>query len=797
MSQPPEPSAPQDRAGPQRLALELHGAVQGVGFRPCVFRLATRLGLGGWVRNDGAGLRVEVEGDARALERFATALRREAPAQARVVSERRSWLAALGETRFEIRASDSATSPPTVLVLPDLALCDPCRAEIASGHDRRRGYPFTNCTACGPRFSIIEGLPYDRAHTTMARFRLCAACQAEYDDPTDRRFHAQPNACAACGPQLVLWDEDGRELSRGADALAQAAATLVGGEVLALKGLGGFQLLVNATDEQAVKRLRERKQRPHKPLAVMVRDLTAARALAALSAAAAEAISSAAAPIVLVPRHPDAALAPNIAPDTATVGLLLPNTPLHALLLAALPFPVVATSGNLSEEPICTDEHEALTRLRGLASAFLVHDRPITRHVDDSVVWVIDDTPRLLRRARGYAPLPLRATRPLPALLAVGGQLKNTVALSAGAQLFVSQHLGDLTTLEGQTAFERTATDLLRLYATRPIALAHDLHPDYASTQWAQRVVTHGAPDRTAATAGLAGLPLIAVQHHHAHLAACLADNGLEGPALGVIFDGSGYGTDGTIWGGEFLLGDAAGYRRVAHLRPFPLPGGAASIRQPHRVARALLFTAGGAAALAAADALPVLQHGSAEQARGVTAMLEHRLHSPLTSSAGRLFDGVAALLGLCPEVSYEAQGAIALEALADPHELGCYPLPLCPGPSAEGPLLLDWQPLLEVLLGELQRQAPLPRLAARFHQSLAAAIVAVAERCGQARVALSGGCFQNAQLVGRTARALRAAGFEVLLHRQLPPNDGGLSVGQLLVAAARLERQGRRDAGT
>ncbi|MBK8481343.1 MAG: carbamoyltransferase HypF [Proteobacteria bacterium] len=789
-----ETSAAGDAAR-RRLGLELQGVVQGVGYRPFVFRLATELGLSGWVRNDSAGLQIEVEGEARALQRFADRLLREAPRQARVVAQAQRWLSVEGDTAFTIRNSDPATTLKTALIVPDLVLCGACRAEIMTAGDRRCGYPFTNCTDCGPRFSIIAALPYDRGKTTMARFAMCAACQGEYDAPGDRRFHAQPNACARCGPRLALWAPDGRALALGPAALRSAAAALLAGAVLALKGLGGFQLLVSATDEQAVQTLRRRKRRPHQPFAVMVRDLQAAASLVSLSAAAAEVLASAAGPIVLLPRRPAAPLAAAVAPESHRLGLLLPTTPLHALLLAALPGPVVATSGNRSQEPLCIDEREALARLGDLADVFLVHDRPVARPVDDSVVWLTGDTPRLLRRARGFAPLPLRHSRALPALLAVGGQLKSTVALSAGAQLLISQHLGDLGTLESQGAFLRAATDLMRLYETCPRAIAHDLHPDYVSTQWAHRVAAGEQAQARTETARLAGLPLIGVQHHHAHLAACLADNAAEGPALGVIFDGSGYGTDGTIWGGEFLLGDARGYRRFAHLRHFPLPGGEASIREPWRVARALLWTAGGSAALAAAGDLPGLRDASAVEARVLLQMLERGINTPLTSSAGRLFDGVAALLGRPGRVSYEAQGAIALEALADPREAGCYPLPLRAGPSAASPLLLDWQPLLEGLLADLRRGLPLPRLAARFHQTLAAAIVAVAERSGQARVALSGGCFQNTALVERTTRALGAAGFEVLLHRQLPPNDGGLSVGQLLVAAARLEQPDPLDA--
>jgi hydrogenase maturation protein HypF len=825
----------------RRLAVAIRGAVQGVGFRPFVFLLAEELGLRGWVQNDARGVALEAEGPEESLRRFLERLRADKPAHAVIDHLDAEWLEAKGLAGFEIRRSE-AGGEKSASVLPDLALCAACRADVESAANRRRGYPFTNCTHCGPRFSILRALPYDRPNTTMAGFALCGACRAEYDDPRDRRFHAQPTACAECGPRLALWAPDGTEVAREAAALEEAAHALAQGQIVALKGLGGFQLLVDARSGEAVSRLRERKHRWGKPLAVMVRDLAAARELCEVDEAAAALLTSAQAPIVLLPEraeelwpnrgggqapalrsdaesrlgpetnrragacpppqhgddatpleqsaggkghssysaspvHPERTgsagsvsgpnspgLAVEVAAGSPDVGLMLPTTPLHHLLLARVGFPLVATSGNLSDEPLCTDEREALGRLAGIADLFLVHDRPIERHVDDSVAFVFRGAPRLLRRARGHAPLPVRVARDLPPILAVGAHLKNVVALSAGRNVFLSQHIGDLETPSACAAFERVIADFLRLYAVTPAAIAHDLHPDLASTQGAEAHAT---------------APLVAVQHHHAHFAACLADNGVDGPALGVTWDGTGLGPDGTIWGGEFLVGGFAAAPRVACLRPFRLPGADAAVREPRRSALALLFELLGPAGLerddlAAVQAVPVSERKLLGQ------MLERGLNAPLTTSAGRLFDGVAALVGLHPKAAFDGQAAMALEHLADRAETGAYPLPLEGGS-------LDWRPLLEALLEDQRRRVPAPLVAARFHNALAQAIVAVARSVGERRVALSGGCFQNRLLTARACDGLERAGFEVLLHRQVPANDGGLSLGQVLVAAAKL----------
>jgi hydrogenase maturation protein HypF len=778
----------------RRLRLEIQGAVQGVGFRPFVYRLAAELALCGWVINDTRGVFIEVEGPPAALETFRARVEDEPPPQARIHALRADWLEPVGYPLFEIRHS-AAQGAKSALLLPDIATCSACRAEVLDPANRRAGYPFTNCTNCGPRFSIIQALPYDRPNTTMQRFIMCPTCQHEYDSPLDRRFHAQPNACPVCGPHLAFWANaaaDAAAISMDVDdaaALAQTVAALLAGQIVAVKGLGGFHLMIDARNAEAIARLRERKPRPHKPLALMVRDLAQAATLCDVSPEAAALLRTAEAPIVLLPRRPDAPVAPNVAPDNPTLGLMLPYTPLHHLLLRDVGVPLVATSGNLADEPICTDEHEARRRLGHIADCFLVHNRPIERHVDDSVAWLLDGAPQLLRRARGYAPLPVLLPHALPSILAVGAHLKNTVALSVGRQIFVSQHIGDLETAEALAAFERVCADFLGLYEVAPAAIAHDLHPDYLSTHYAQQM---SAPQH------------IAVQHHHAHLAACLAEHGVARQALGVTWDGTGYGSDGTIWGGEFLRGDAAAVERVAHLRPFRLPGGEAAVREPRRVGLALLWELYGEAVFERPDLaeLPLLQSFTPAEQRTLAHLLRSGLNAPQTSSAGRLFDGVAALLGLHLRVTFEGQAAMALEYLADPAAApeAAYQIDLqqaTGAPRAFGAitlpaevLLLDWAPLVEALLADLRRGDKPGMITTRFHNALAAAIVAVAYAVGEPCVALAGGCFQNRLLTERTAHGLRAEGFTVLLHRQVPPGDGSISLGQVAAAAAHLARQ-------
>jgi hydrogenase maturation protein HypF len=607
----------------------------------------------------------------------------------------------------------------------------------------------------------------------MAGFTLCQHCRDEYEDPADRRFHAQPNACSRCGPRLELWDPGGSSPLAGAAALEQAVIALRAGLVVAVKGLGGFHLMASATNSVPLRRLREGKARREKAFALMAGDLGMARTLCRVDSVAERLLTSPAAPIVLLPRHPDAPVHDLVAPGRRCLGVMLAATPLHHLLMAAYGDPLVATSGNLKDEPICTCEHEALERLAGLAQLFLVHDRPIARHVDDSVVQVAVGRPRLIRRARGYAPRPVSLGRELPCLLAVGGHQKVTVALSAGRDVFLSQHLGDMETPEALAALERTVADFTGLYAAAPVAVVHDSHPDYATTLWARE------------EAARRGVPCMAVQHHHAHMAACLAEQDHQGVALGVTWDGTGHGDDGTVWGGEFLEGTTARVTRVAHLHPFRLPGSAAAIRQPRRVALAMLWAMDGPGALARTGLRPIASFRP--QALEILGqMLEKGINSPVTTSAGRLFDGVASLLGLRQEVHEEGIAAVELEQLADPGHLDAYPLPLV---KSKGLLILDWRVTVRALLDDQARGASPARIAARFHNALAAGIVDLAGRRGQEFVALTGGCFQNVLLLERTVAGLEKAGHRVLLNRQVPCNDGGLSLGQIAVAAARLGR--------
>ena len=744
---------------PVRLRVTIRGAVQGVGFRPFVHRLATDLGLAGWVNNSPQGVGVEVEGSRAGAEEFLSRLEAEQPPHSSILSLEAAWLDAAGYESFEIRASDGG-GERTALVLPDIATCADCLREILGPTNRRSRYPFTNCTHCGPRFSIIEALPYDRANTSMRAFSMCAKCQAEYDDPRERRFHAQPNACAACGPHLELWDAHGGRLETHDAALRAAADAIRRGEIVAVKGLGGFHLVVAAHDECAVRRLRERKHREEKPFALMAPSLEWAREVCEVSPLEARLLSSPEAPIVLVRRR-ESRIATAVAPGNPWLGVMLPCTPLHHLLMAELGFPVVATSGNRSDEPPCTDEHEAVQRLAGIADCFLVHNRPIVRPVDDSIVRVIAGRELLLRRARGFAPLPISVNADGPTTLAVGAHLKNTVALAVGRQVFISQHIGDLETAPAMAAFRRAAADLPALYDVCPEVIAADMHPDYLSTQFARR----------------AGTRVVPVQHHHAHVLSCMADNELDAPVLGVCWDGSGYGPDGTIWGGEFLRVSADGFERIAHLRTFRLPGGEAAVREPRRAALGLLYESLGDEAFALRGS-PTLDALSESEARLLRQMLTRGVNSPQTSSVGRLFDAVASLLGLRQVSSFEGQAAMELEFAADTAVTdAAYRLGFSDG-------VLDWAPMLHDLLRDLSEKVPVATIAAKLHHALVEAIVAVAREAGEERVALTGGCFQNKLLTERAVRRLREEGFQPCWHRRVPPNDGGIALGQAMAAA-------------
>jgi len=766
-------------SGRERHRLVLGGAVQGVGFRPFVLRLARELSLAGWAQNTGEGLRLEVEGGAGACAAFAQRLFAEAPAHAapRLLSQ--GSMPPTGESRFEIRASSTGPGGPSAELLPDLATCADCLGELFDPGDRRHLHPFINCTQCGPRYSIALALPYDRERTTMRSFAMCPACRREYEDPGDRRFHAQPIACHECGPHLVLADPGGTALAEREAALEGAALAIESGQIVALKGIGGFHLLADARSPEAVARLRRRKRRPAKPLAVMMPGLDAARLHCELSECEETLLASPAAPIVLLRQRAGSSLADGLAPGNPRLGVLLPYSPLHHLLLRRLGFPLVATSGNLSGEVLCTGNEQALARLGGLggpegvADLFLLHDRPIARPADDSVLRVVLGRELFLRRGRGGAPATFAASGPLPPLLAAGGDLKGALALAGPFGLRGGPHLGDLGGETAQEAFLAQARELPALAGIAPQAVACDLHPEYHSTRLAERL------------ADALGVPLVRVPHHHAHLAACLAEHGLADgeEVLGVIWDGSGYGPDGTVWGGEFLLGSAARCERFASLRPFPLPGGDLSARQPRYAALGLLHAAGIPLA-----STPLAAAFSPQELAVARAQLERGLHAPLCTSAGRLFDAVAALLGLRLRNEFEAQAAMDLEFAADRDDGGTGAGDEDAGEAGAGFALregrLDWEPVLRSLLEGLGAGLPVHRLAARFHRALRDGIVLVARAAGKERVVLGGGCFQNARLLASCVAALDEAGFEVLWPRLVPPNDGGLALGQAFVAA-------------
>jgi hydrogenase maturation protein HypF len=792
-----------------RLRVLVRGAVQGVGFRPFIYRLATELELSGWVNNSAQGVFIEAEGMPLRLEQFLLRIEPEKPPRSFIQSLESTWLDPAGYIGFEIRPSDTGGAK-TALVLPDIATCPECLGELFAPANRRYLYPFTNCTNCGPRFSIIEALPYDRANTSMKGLAMCPQCRAEYEDPLDRRFHAQPNACPNCGPQLELWDHAGAVLAVRGDALLAAGQGIREGKIVALKGLGGFHLLVSAQNEQAVKRLRELKHREEKPFAVMFPSLAVLKQACEVSPLEERLLRSAEAPIVLLRRHAPAAglppLSNSIAPANPNLGVLLPYTPLHHVLLADLGFPVVATSGNLSDEPICIDEREALSRLRGLADLFLVHNRPIVRHVDDSIVRVMMGRELVLRRARGYAPLPIRLGAQFGGrevntgnVLAVGAHLKNTIALSVGQQAFISQHIGDLETDQAFEAFRRIIKDFERLYETQPSIIATDAHPDYLSSKFARELVSQErTPDKnigqppTRTPAGGPAMRYITVQHHVAHVLSCMAENELAPPVLGVSWDGTGYGLDGTVWGGEFFLVTAASCDRVAHLRPFRLPGGDASVKEPRRTALGLLFEHYGEAAFERTELAPVRAFSPAELSP-IRTMLVRQLNSPLTSSIGRLFDAVASLIGLRQRVRFEGQAAMELEfALDQTITDEAYPFPIhAPRTTHHAPqyairntqYVLNWSPMLEAILADLTQGVPAARISARFHNALVEALILITRQVAQPLVALSGGCFQNRYLTERAVQRLREEGFRPYWHQRVPPNDGGISLGQVVAA--------------
>ena len=767
-----------------RRQIRVRGIVQGVGFRPFVYNLARELGLAGYVFNSSAGVTVEIEGADDGIQKFLDALRLRPPPLALIAEIVVVELEPLGDDDFVIRQSYSEAGE-FVLVSPDMATCDECWRDFGDPKNRRFGYPFTNCTNCGPRYTIIQDIPYDRPMTTMSSFRMCELCRAEYEDPTNRRFHAQPNACPVCGPALAI-AQSGASLPKdlsydAAEAAAiirQARELLCQGKIVAVKGLGGFLLACDAENDASVKLLRSRKRRSDKPFALMARDLTAVESFCVVSDRERTALLSARRPIVVLRRRPGAKISPAVAPGNDTIGVMLPYTLLHYLLFSDSPddppqfTALVMTSGNISEEPIVTSNEEAWERLRPVADWFVFHNRDIYMRTDDSVARVLEGRERVLRRSRGYVPHPVDLGVALSEILACGAELKNTFCLTKGTYAILSQHIGDLENYETLVFFEETLANLKKLFRVEPRAVAYDLHPQYMSSRFALK------------------LPLehkIGVQHHHAHIASCMAENHLRGKVIGVAFDGTGYGSDGKIWGGEFLVADFAGFERRAHLRYVPMAGGDAAVRQPWRMALSYVRDTFGSGS--APPGLRFLQSIPEKQVDLVDAMLLRGINSVETSSCGRLFDAVASLINLRQEVNFEGQAAIELEMIAQANLEQRYPFNVDEGEPAQ----VDMRPMIENIVEDLSRSKPAGHIAACFHNTVAAAIVEVCRSIRQRdqlkRVCLSGGTFQNMYLLRRAVEGLRRDGFEVYLHALVPPNDGGISLGQAVIANEVLQR--------
>lgn len=769
----------------KRLHIVIRGAVQGVGFRPFIFRLATELKLTGWVLNSTQGVFVEVEGAKEILDIFLLRIEKEKPQHSFIQSFEFSFLDPVGFKTFEIRYSNNVGEIST-LVLPDIATCPDCFREVFDKSNRRYLYPFTNCTNCGPRFSIIEALPYDRQNTTMKRFVMCDECRHEYENPLDRRFHAQPNACPKCGPHIELWDSNGKIIAAQHEALQNAARYICDGKIAAVKGLGGFHLIVDARNDDAICRLRELKHREEKPFALMYPSLYVIKDYCEVSELEERLLLSPESPIVLLKRRDirgrlmntnrKSEISPSVAPNNPYLGIMLPYTPLHHILTRELDFPVIATSGNLSDEPICTDEHEAIKRLHGISDIFLVHNRPIKRHVDDSIVRVVLGRELVIRRARGYAPLPisLQTTIAKP-MLAVGAHLKNSIAMTSGNNIFISQHIGDLETKEAFEAFQDVIESFKILYNHQPSVIISDIHPSYLSTQHAMS----------------SGIPLIQIQHHYAHVASCMAENQLDGRVLGVSWDGTGYGLDGTIWGGEFLLVDDSAFQRVATFKQFRLPGGEKAINEPRRTAIGILYELFGENFIAH-DYLPTIKSFTTSELHNLTMMLKNEINSPITSSAGRLFDAVASIIGLHQQVSFEGQAAMELEwAIGNIQTDEAYQFSICDfqfaieeknqGSKVEScKHIIDWSPTFLGILEDIKRKVNIAHVSAKFHNTLVEMIIEIAKRIGENRVVLSGGCFQNKYLIERAVHRLNSKGFNPYWHQRVPPNDGGISLGQI-----------------
>jgi hydrogenase maturation protein HypF len=770
-------------------SISVLGVVQGVGFRPFVYGLAVKHNLKGWVYNTSEDVRIEVEGAAKAIEQFARELKTKAPPLAHIENVTIEYCPPRGYESFEIRQSQ-AQAGKYQLISPDVATCQACLGELLNPEDRRYRYPFTNCTNCGPRFTIIEDMPYDRPKTTMRYFQMCPQCQTEYDNPLDRRFHAQPNACPKCGPQVELVDNQGN-LVNTSNPIAAASQLLKEGKIVAIKGLGGFLLACDATNDTVVKTLRRRKKRSSKPFAIMVATVDEAKKHCYVSPEEKRLLTSPQSPIVLLRWREGSSVSREVAPNLRFLGVMLPYTPLHHILLRDTGLPLVMTSGNLSEEPIARDNDEALRRLSGIADYFLVHNRDIYSRYDDSVAIVERGTSQLVRRARSYAPYPIRLSFKTRQVLGCGAEEKNTFCLTKDNYAFLSQHIGDMENMETLDHFDSTISLYKRLFHVQPEIIAHDLHPDYLATKYAREL-------------GESGMKLVPVQHHHAHIASCLADNGLESPVIGVAFDGTGMGADGNIWGGEFLVADYHNFRRAGHLEYLPLPGGAAAIKRPYRTAIGYILT------LLGEDALNAVIASEAKQSQLTSVgqvteveieiikrQIEKKINSPLNSSMGRLFDAISALLGIRGEIDYEGQAAVEMEMAAYSSVIGRrvsdeaishaqenYPYHIV---EDEGVRIVHLQGLFSAVIEDLHRGISKGRISVKFHNTVARMINEmchlIADETGISQVALSGGVFQNRLLLRKTVSLLESSSFQVFTHRQVPCNDGGISLGQAVIA--------------
>jgi len=774
-------------------SISVRGIVQGVGFRPFVYGLAVKYNLKGWVYNTSEDVRIEVEGEAEDIKQFERELKTKTPPLAYIENVTIEYHPPLGYKNFEIRQSQ-AQAGKYQLISPDVATCQPCLSELLNLEDRRYRYPFTNCTNCGPRFTIIEDMPYDRPKTTMRYFQMCPECQAEYDNPMDRRFHAQPNACPKCGPQVELVDNRGNLVTES-NPIAAASQLLKEGKIVAIKGLGGFLLACDATNDAAVETLRQRKKRPSKPFAVMVTDIDEAEGHCYVSPEEEDILSSPQSPIVLMRWKEDSSISREVAPNLQYLGIVLPYTPLHHILLRDTCLPLVMTSGNLSEEPIARDNDEALRRLSGIADYFLIHNRDIYSRYDDSVAMVEKGTSQLIRRARSYAPYPIRLPCETRQVLSCGAEDKNTFCLTKDNYAFVSQHIGDMENMETLEHFDSTISLYKRLFHIEPEIVAYDLHPDYLATKYAQEL-------------GESGVKLIPVQHHHAHIASCMADNGLDFPVIGVAFDGTGMGADGNIWGGEFLVADYRNFRRAGHLEYLPLPGGDAAVKRPRRTAIGYILTLLGEDALNAVIAtlngvkgkqsqLASIEQVTEVEVEVIKRQIERKINSPLTSSMGRLFDAISALLGIRGEIDYEGQAAVELEMAAHSYVIArrvseeaisdvreSYPFHIV---EDEGIKIVRLKDLLSAVIEDLHQGISKGRISGKFHNTVARMINEMcrlmAVETSITQVALSGGVFQNRLLLRKTVSLLESDGFQVFTNRQVPCNDGGISLGQAIIA--------------